>query len=101
MLPLIKAYFPASDAWIRGRPAGRYPTPSLRIAIALGYVTAVATLLLNLAAPWVWRFREWSIGRKLRLSVVALTMLAAVVLLVRWNVLGAPLMLGDGWNSQG
>jgi hypothetical protein len=74
--------------------AGRYPSLSLKVAIALAYVAAAAIVLLNLALPWAWRFRDWTAGRKLRLSIIALTMLAAVVLLVRWNVLGAPLMLG-------
>ena len=74
--------------------AGCYPSVTLKAAIALGYLAATATVLLNLSLPSVWRSGDCNAGLKSFLTVVALTMLVSVVLLVRWNVLGAPLMIG-------
>lgn len=73
--------------------AGRYPSLALMIAIALAYVAAAATVLLNGLLAWRWSSLDWTLDRKLRLSVASLTMLAAVALLVRWNMIGAPVML--------
>ncbi|MFO1507962.1 MAG: hypothetical protein U1F23_12975, partial [Lysobacterales bacterium] len=71
-----------------------YPGAGIRTAVVLAYVVAAAT---GAAVLTIWpalRARDWSLGRKLRHAVVALVMLFAVVLLVRWNVLFAPLSLG-------
>lgn len=71
-----------------------YPGAGIRTAVVLAYVAAAATIVAVLTIWPALRARDWSIGRKFRHAVVALVMLFAVVLLVRWNVLFAPLSLG-------
>ena len=73
--------------------AGRYPSLALIIAIALAHVAAAATVLLNGLLAWRWRSLDWTPARKLRLLLASLTMFAAVVLLMRWNMIGAPIAL--------
>ncbi len=71
-----------------------YPTTSIRAAVVLAYIAAVATVLALFAAWPALRARSWSFSRKLRHVVVLLIMLFMVLLLARWNVLLAPLTLG-------
>lgn len=70
-----------------------YPGTSLKVAVVLAHVAAAATVLAVLAFWPALRARDWSTWRKLRHMVVLLVMAFAVVLLVRWNVLLAPIAL--------
>ena len=72
----------------------RYPTPLLRVAVIAAYVAALLSLLALLWLPRVWGSRVWSAWRKLRHTAMLTLMLWAIVLLVEWKVLLAPLMLG-------
>ncbi|MEN6539049.1 MAG: serine hydrolase domain-containing protein [Mizugakiibacter sp.] len=71
-----------------------YPTPLLRVAVALAYLCAAVSAIALLQMPAVWRARGWGAMRKLHHSAVVLTMLVAVAGLAHWNVLFAPLALG-------
>lgn len=71
-----------------------YPTPLLRTAVVLAYASSIASVLVLLQLPAVWRARGWGVLRKLRHTAIVLTMLLAIGGLVHWNVLFAPLALG-------
>ncbi|WP_187300561.1 serine hydrolase domain-containing protein [Mizugakiibacter sediminis] len=71
-----------------------YPTPLLRTAVVLAHACSVASALVLLQVPAVWRARGWGAARKLRHSLLVLAMLLAVAGLAHWNVLFAPLALG-------
>lgn len=71
-----------------------YPGTGLRTVVALAYACAVLTLLAVLTLGSALRARDWSRWRKFRHLAVLLAMVMTTVLLVRWNVLFAPLGLG-------
>jgi len=78
---------------IGGEIVSSYPTRSLRVAVAALHVAAGSSVLCALTLFAMLRARGWSFWRKLRHVVVILLMLAVIALLLRWNVLLAPLGL--------
>ncbi len=71
-----------------------YPSRAVRAVVVCAYFAAVFTLMSVFTLWPALRARDWSLWRKLRHAIVVLVMVFAVVLLVRWNVLFAPLSLG-------
>lgn len=71
-----------------------YPTRGIRSIVVCAYLAAAFTLASVLTLWPALRARDWSAWRKLRHAVVVLVMVFVVVLLVRWNVLFAPLSPG-------
>jgi hypothetical protein len=71
-----------------------YPSPLLRLAVSLATVGAALALASVVLSAVAWRRATWTPGRRARHGVFVALMLAATLLLVKWNVLFAPYVLG-------
>jgi CubicO group peptidase (beta-lactamase class C family) len=65
-----------------------YPQTSLKFALAVLLVASGLTLLANASVVLIWREGNWSVGRRLRHTAAAIVLLALVVTLLQWNVVG-------------
>ena len=73
-----------------------YPPPALRVTVIAAYIAALLSLLALLFLPRAWRAHGWSFWRKSRHTLIIAIMVFAIVLLVEWKVLLAPLSVGSG-----
>lgn len=71
------------------------PPDTLRLAMLLGHAAAALVVVQACLLYQVARVPHWGRRRKLRHMGVVLWMLATVILMVHWNLLGAPLPLPD------
>ena len=80
---------------IEGRSclAFAYPPDTLRLALLLGHAAAALAIVQACLLYQVPRVPHWSRARKLRHTGVVLWMLATVILMVHWKLLGAALPL--------
>jgi len=76
------AYVPEPEILVR------YPTPLAWTVHLSASVAAILAVLGTFGLLPVWRVGSWSIGRRLRHTVVVLAGLALVWALHDWNVLG-------------
>jgi CubicO group peptidase (beta-lactamase class C family) len=65
-----------------------YPQTSLKVALAVLLVAAGLTLLATASLVAVWREGNWSTGRRMRHTLAAVVLLALVITLLQWNVVG-------------
>ena len=71
----------------------QYPTPMLPHAVLAAQIAAALSLLALLTLPRAWT-ANWGLLRKIRHSIVVLTMIAACAAMWLWNMLLAPIGIG-------
>jgi CubicO group peptidase (beta-lactamase class C family) len=70
-----------------------FPPPILPAVVAMGYIAAILTLTALCFLPRVWRMETWTFWRKVRHHLILALMGWAIVMLIEWKLLLAPLML--------
>lgn len=65
-----------------------YPQPVLRLALTLLMAAVALTVVALGGLPWIWRAREWSIGRRLRHTSIALVFAMTAITVNQWNAIG-------------
>lgn len=73
----------------------KYPTELLPHAVLVAQIAAVLSLIALLTLPLAWT-AHWGFFRKLRHTLVVLTMIAACTAMWIWNMLLAPIGIGVG-----
>lgn len=79
--PLISA--DAQDLFVLG-----YPQSTLKLALVILLVAAGLTLLTLATLVPVWRDRNWSVGRRMRHSIAVAVLVALLITLLQWNLVG-------------
>jgi CubicO group peptidase (beta-lactamase class C family) len=65
-----------------------FPTPAIQGALVFLLISALLTLVALVSLIPVWRYRSWSLWRRVRHSAAVLVLTALLVTLDSWNVVG-------------
>ena len=68
---------------------GQYPPPSLWVIFGAFHATAIASGLVILSVIPMWCKSGWPCMRKIHFSLYAVTLIAAVIQMAKWNLIGA------------